>query len=141
MLAMKLKRTRRGSATLEMALLLPFVLFPLTFGLIEYSWMFLKAQDVSNAVRAGARVAAMAGSTSDDVRATVTSLMTSAKLDQSGYTLTLTPEEVGGAGSGQDVTVEVSIRYANVAIMNAPLAYVPVPEYLRCSVTMAREGP
>src|SRR5687767_843852 len=35
----KMKR-RRGSLTVECALLLP-VLFMLTFGLIEYGWMFL----------------------------------------------------------------------------------------------------
>ena len=46
---------RDGLAVVEMAIVLPLLIL-LTFGMIEYGWLFLRSQEISNAARQGARI-------------------------------------------------------------------------------------
>ena len=126
---------RRGTVTIEAALVFPILLL-LTLALVEYGWMFLKAQQTTNAARNGARIGALAQSTTADAYAAVSSLMDTAGM--SGYSVTCTPEEVGSLPPGETLKVEVTIPYANVALLGTP--FVPVPENLTASVSMAKEG-
>jgi Flp pilus assembly protein TadG len=127
----------RGMAVIEMALLLPLLLI-LTFGMIEYSWMFLKQQNITNTARAGVRIAATADSTNAEVNAQVTSMMNSYGLGSSGYNVNITPGNVATAARGTMITVEITMPYANAQITG--MSIFPVPDTIRAAVTMEKEG-
>ena len=138
---MRTSRFRRGLVVTEAALILPLVLL-LTFAVIEYAWMFLRTQQITNAARSGARVGATADATSADVLLAVQSWMDRASLGSSGYQVSIaTPEDadVGALESGQVLTVQVTVPYANITLTGMPM--VPTPAQLRSSVSMAKEGP
>jgi Flp pilus assembly protein TadG len=124
----------KGLAIVEAALVFP-VLLLLTFGVIHYGWLFLKAQQITNAARHGARVAIRPDATATQVTTEIAILMTDAGI--SGYD----PPTITGIsnGTGELVTVSLSVDIANVALMNTPL--LPSPSTLGASVTMAKEGP
>lgn len=58
-------RNRKGAATVEMALVAPFIFF-LIFGSIEFSRMMMVRQAMTNAVREGCRKAALITSQNDE---------------------------------------------------------------------------
>ena len=126
----------RGIVTVEMALCLPIVIF-LTFALIEYGWLFVKAHQITNAARQGARVAATPDVTAGEAQAAVDAVMTDGGMSGSGYSTSINPGVNGEPGSS--LTVTVSVPYANVDLMGIPL--IPVPANLSASTTMAKEGP
>jgi Flp pilus assembly protein TadG len=130
----------RGAAAVEAALVLPILLL-VTFGAIKYGWLFLRAQQITNAARYGARVAIRADASSTDVTTAIANLMTAAGMGSSGYSVTITL--AGGIPwedleMGNAITVEVSVPGANVDIMNVPL--FPDVGDIGASVTMAKEG-
>jgi Flp pilus assembly protein TadG len=127
----------RGAATIEMALVLPLLMM-LTFGVIEYGWIFLKLQQVTGAARHAARIGVTADATNGDISNAVTSLMSEAGLGASGYQVTISPGNTAGLAAGQPLNVTVAVPYENVELIGIPL--IPVPPSLRASVTMAKEG-
>ncbi len=129
---------RRGIATIEMALVMPLLLI-LTFGLIEYGWLFLKSQQVTNAARQGARIAARPDADNSLALASVASAMDNAGLAASGYAVTLSPGDVTSPLSGQLLTVSVNVDYENIRLLGLP--FVPMPSTIAASTTMAKEGP
>ena len=56
MLNLSKNKRFRGLATVETAIVLPLLLL-ITFGLLEYGWLFLKMHEITNAARHGARLA------------------------------------------------------------------------------------
>ncbi len=131
------KQTRyRGLAVVEVALVLPLLLL-LTFGAIKYGWLFLKAQQITNAARLGARLAILPNATTDDVLNAIKSLMESAGMDESGYAVTITPGI--DLELGEVLNVKITVPIANIDIMDMPL--FPQGGSLGASVTMAKEGP
>lgn len=137
-----MRRTRslrhEGLATIEMALVLPLLLL-LTFGVIEYAWLFFKFHEVTNAARQGARVGVTPDATNGEVEAAIKTIMTSDGM-ATGYTVSYLPAGgVGGLDTGELLTVSVSIPYSRVTLFGLP--FVPVPTTLRSSTTMAKEGP
>ncbi len=70
----------RGLMLIEAALVF-FLLILLTFGVIEYSWMFMQVQHVTNAARHGVRVGVRAGSTNFDVTSEVGTLSSGVRND------------------------------------------------------------
>ena len=138
MVRMRKTNRRRGAVAVEAALIFPLLIL-LTFGGIKFGWLFLKAQQLTNAARTGARIAILPGVTVDgDVRPAVNSLMTSAGMGGSGYTITVTPDP-SMVESGSAVTVRITVPAANVNIM--PLPGFSDDWNLQGSVTMAKEGP
>ncbi len=121
----------------EVAVVLPLLLV-LILGLLEYGWLLLKAQQITNAARQGARTGARADATAAEVIAAVGDAMSAAGLDSSGYALTLSPADPSALMAGDMLSVDVSVPYANIGL-GVPL--VPVPATLDSLVTMAREGP
>jgi len=130
----------RGVAAVEAALVLPILLL-VSFGAIKYGWLFLRAQQITNAARYGARVAVRADASETDVTTAITNLMTAAGMLDSGYSVTITLED-GVAWDvlemGKAITVEVSVPSANIDIMNVLL--FPSVGNIGASVTMAKEG-
>lgn len=132
------KRTRfpRGMAIVEAAILFP-VLLMLTFGMMEYGWMFLKMQQLNNTAEVAARMAAMPTATNTTVTSEISSLMSSYGMGSSGYTTTFTPSDVSTAVLGATVTVQLNVTYSHVQVIGTSL--VPTPSSLTASVTMVKE--
>lgn len=133
----KTDRRKGGFAIVEAALLFPLLLV-LMFGLIEYSWAFLKVQQLSGAARQGARIGITQPAVNGDVSTAIDTLMAKAGLAGSGYSVTITPADVSTALPGTSLTVEVTLTYANVALTGFPL---PLPTTLSGNITMIKEGP
>lgn len=126
---------RRGAALVEMAIVLVLLLM-ITLGAIEYGWLFLQMQRITNAARHGARVAAALGAT--DLEGT-----TAAQSLVGG----INPAPTCDVTTDWDanlVTAEVSVPTgrgggAGVSLINWNL--LPAPNELRVVVTLAKETP
>ena len=128
---------RRGMALVETAIALPLLLY-LILGLIEYGWMFLKAQEITNAARQGARVGARADAGLADITAAVANAMNVANI--ASYQLDVSPGDVLSLEPGQMLTVTVTVNYADDLDLLGMTALIPGPSTLDTSVTMAKEG-
>ena len=124
----------------EAAIVFPILLM-LTLGALEYGWLFLNAQQVTNAARQGARIAILPyGTAESDAELTVAAMLAAAHLDDDSPTVSVTRVAIPGDPEGRmAVTVAISVPTANLLIVNAPLLF-PTPGTLRATVTMAREG-
>ncbi len=132
------KRSDRGVVTIEMAIALPLLLL-LILGVIEYGWMFLKNQGVTNTARNTARVAARYDVTDAEIQAALTSAIAAAGLSTSGYTMVMNPVDTSVLTPGESLSVTVSVPYANIELIGVP--FLPTPANLTATVTMAKEGP
>jgi len=128
----------QGTTTIEAALIFPLLLL-LTFGVIEYGWLFLKAQQITNAARHGARIAIRPDVESNQVLSYINDLLTNAGIVPADCTIILSPTEVSSAAMGSAVNVYIKAQCANMYIVNA--AFLPKPTQIQASVTMAKEGP
>ena len=106
--------------------------------MIEYGWMFLKAEQITNAARNGARIAIRPGENNTSVAADIDVLMVSAGMGASGYTITFTPSDITSPVLGETLEVQISVPWPNIALMNIPL--LPGPANISASVAMAKEG-
>lgn len=129
-------KEKRGVALLETAIVMLLLIF-ITFGIMEYSWLFHRIQQMNSCARAGARQAVLPDSRPALVRDAVSILTTGYGI--AGYTLTLNPGDIVALGSGELITVTVVVPYDNVKLIDGSL--FPMPDRLRASVTMAKEGP
>jgi Flp pilus assembly protein TadG len=129
---------RRGTTAVELALVLPVMLL-VTFGAIKYGWLFLRAQQITNAARYGARLAIVADATIPDVKARITSLLAAANIVVNSDEITITPPDISTLNVGDAITVEIAIPAARVDIMDVPL-FPKVDGNISASVSMAREG-
>ena len=130
------KASRRGVVLIEAALALPMLLL-LTFGMIEYGWLFLQHQQITHAARRGARVGITIDATTAQVQTAIATYMDSAGLGGSGYAVTIAPADISTLDKGQVLTVSVEVSYENIRL-GMPL--VPLPSDLRSTVRMASEG-
>lgn len=126
----------RGLAAVEAALLLPLVCL-LLFGMIEYGWIFLKAEELNSAAREGARMAIVQGATSAEVIAKCDAMMTDCGLGGSGYTLTLSPTDISSLSPGQALSVSITVPYSNIELIGMPSILVPTT--IGGSTSMAKE--
>lgn len=100
---LKLSKRENGQALVEMALVLP-LFFLLLFGVIEMGRIGYAYITVSNASRAGARVATI-GATDSEINSSVQNAASS--LDPVSLTINITPTQALRL-SGQGVTVQVT---------------------------------
>jgi Flp pilus assembly protein TadG len=128
---------RRGLSLVEAAMVLPLLML-ISLGGIEYGWLFVRAGQLTNATRQGARMAVGADATTQEVQDAVAALMAAADMGESGYTVAIAPADIGAAATGEILTVTVSVPYENVGI---GMAMFPTPATLSSSVSMAKEGP
>lgn len=127
---------QRGTEIVEAAIILPLLLM-VVLGAIEYGWLFLNAQQITNAARHGARIAILPHDTAvSEATAAITSLLSKAGLADNSPDVTITPEMVDGHPC---MTVRITVSTAGLAIVNAP-SLIPIPATLGCTVTMAKEG-
>ena len=140
MARMTSRTPRRGIETVEAALVFPFLLI-ITFGIVEYGWLFLKEHQLTNVTRQAARLAAMPDATAASVNAVITTMMQNAKI--SGYQTTYSPDISNPkvtATAGQPITVTIRVPYVhNLSLTNVTL--IPLPGTLQAQVAMNKEGP
>lgn len=121
-------RRQRGTATVEMAIVLTLLMM-VTVGTIEYGWMFVNLQRITNAARQGARVAAVSGATDADGRNTIDALLSG---------MPVSSRTVGPSASDPNaVTATVVVDTSAIGLVNCSL--IPMPAQLQAAVTMAKE--
>jgi Flp pilus assembly protein TadG len=137
----KQKKNPGGTATVEMAIVFPLLLL-VTLGCLRYGWLFLKAEQITNAARMGARIGVLPDSTVDTVNAEISNLMIAANINPADCTVTITPLDIGALEVGEPLTVRVSVPGSVVDIIPVPLLTELDPESwsLSAEVTMAKEG-
>jgi len=136
----KFRRAHRGTSVVELAVAMTLLLY-VVLGAVEYGFMFLKQEQLTNAARQGARLAATPDATAAAVSSQIDTLMTAYGMPKAtyNYTTTLTPSNIQ-PGTGNTLTVQISVNYKNnLAIVNSSLC--PIPTTLKASVTMEKEGP
>lgn len=126
---------RRGVVTVEAALVFP-ILLALTFGLIEYAWLFLRMETITNAARRGARLAITPDATEAEVRSAVNNMLTNAGIAFSGTDIDVGSLDVN---PGEVITVHIEVDYESLTGIGGPL--LPVPQRIGRSMSMAKEGP
>lgn len=85
----------------------------LSFGVVDYGYAMYLKNTLQGAASIGARGAVVSGSTNTSVNAAISSYMSGAGLAGSGYTVALTPTDVGTVAAGSTVTVQVSVTWGN----------------------------
>jgi Flp pilus assembly protein TadG len=101
------RRTDRGAATVELALLLPLLLV-LVFGIIDFGRVFNAQVTLSQAAREGARLAALCNSSTPTTCGSVATRTTAAAPNLSGVSVTTTTTCPVGSTSATDAVVTVS---------------------------------
>ncbi len=114
-------KSRRGSATVEMALVAPLV-FMLIFAAIEFGRLLMAIHGMEEAAREGCRVAVLKDSTTNSVTQTVNNRLATFGISQSQ--LTITPNPPGNAEQWDPVSVNISVTYENVS-------WLPTSQYLK----------
>ncbi len=115
----------RGMTTVEAALVFPLLIL-MTFGVIEYGWMFVKAHELANVARQAARTAALPSSAGESPDTVVQTMMQQVGMGSAGYVVTYNPPNYASAASGTLVTVSISVPYANIGLLpNLPLWNTP----------------
>jgi TadE-like protein len=106
----RLRLRRRGTALVEFAVVLPLLLMIL-MGIIEFGWIFMVRQTLTNAAREGCRVAVLKAATADDVALRVREVMTPlGYAEGTVWTFTATP-------IGDEVqTIQVSVPISEISL-------------------------
>jgi len=121
----------RGAAAVELAVVLPLLL-TLVFGIIEFGWVFMVRETLTNSSREGARVAVLQGSTEQDIRDRVAASMNPTGL--STYTVQISRSSPGNPSE----TVKVLIPFADVSLLGGYLG--PTDFNLGATMVMRKEG-
>ena len=85
-----------------------------TFGIIEGGRLMEAQQAVTAAARAGAREAALSGSTTSSTAAAALGALTAAGISTVGIAPTITPSNPAGAAPDTPVSVQVTVPYSSV---------------------------
>ncbi len=132
------KRSERGMALVETAIVILLLLF-VTFGMMEYGWIFHRIQQLNNGAREGVRQAVLPDHTPGDAINAVDQLM--AGFGITGYSVGITPGNTEDLDSGELITVTVSVPLGNVDLTGLFLSQAFLGSTLSTSATMAKEGP
>ncbi|MEZ0265435.1 MAG: TadE/TadG family type IV pilus assembly protein [Phycisphaerae bacterium] len=137
---------RPGGSVLEMALVLPVLLY-LAFGTVEYGYYFYVKHNVQSAAREGARAAIVPSATAGDVTTAVQNVMTAAGLQSTGYTVTVTDTagttlNVTTAAAGTAIKVNVQLTWGSVGVHPLPTALggINTTKLVRGNTVMRKEG-
>ena len=127
---------RRGVAAVELAIV-GSLLFMLLIGLVNYGLIFLRAQEITLAARAGARAAVVVDATNASVNAMIDAIMDKAGIET--YSVDLSPDDVSTVSPGDTVRVQVTVETSNLALIDSNI--LPIPAQLSGAASMAKEGP
>jgi len=123
----------RGAAVVELAVVLPLLL-TIVFGIIEFGWIFMVRETLTNASREGCRVAVLQGSTDQNINNQVAASMAGAGL--TGYTVGITHSTPGNPTE----MVVVKIPYAKVSLLKGYFFGGSTNFNLTATTVMRKEG-
>ncbi|WP_166824716.1 TadE/TadG family type IV pilus assembly protein [Thalassoroseus pseudoceratinae] len=138
--------SRRGTALVEMALVLPIFMM-VTLGIVEFGRAMMVSQLVTNAAREGARQAIIDGSNNANVRSTIETFMQQSANVAAGdlvITITVTPapgntdpaNQVANTSSGDLIQIMIDVPFNKVSFI--PGNYLK-DKHLRGMAAMRRE--
>jgi len=127
-------KRRRGVAAVEFALVAP-VMILLVFGMMDVGRALMVQHLLTNAARDGARAATLDGSTADDVESQVAQYLADSSVR--GATVTVAPNPLDSAGSGDPVTVTARVSFDSVSWL--PSSWYLGGATLQAAVVMRRE--
>jgi Flp pilus assembly protein TadG len=105
-------RNENGQAFVEFALVLP-ILLVLVFGIIQFGILFNNYLTLTDAVRAGARQAAVGRTLPDPIQPAKNRVIAAANdLDPNNLVVTVTPANKNAWVQGGDVTVTATYPYS-----------------------------
>ena len=119
------KNGQRGTAAVEMAIVLVLLLM-VTLGALQYGWLFVNLQKITNAARQGARVACVSGAVPAEGEAIIDTLV--------GSIPSVSRAVTENAGV---VTAVVTVNTDAIGLFDWDR--LPVPDQLRAEVKMAKE--
>ena len=119
--ALGCKSPRRGTTTVEFAMVCPFV-FLFFFASIEFGRLQMAYHGLEGAAREGCRIAMSWKATPADVAQTVTNRLRSFGI--SGQSLTILPSPLSGAREWEPITVRVEVPYSQVS-------WLPTPRFIQ----------
>lgn len=106
------KKRCRAAATVELAVVMPLLL-AILFGIIEYGWVFSVRQAMATASREGARVAALPGSTDEDIETRLAEVLTPLGLTEGKYEVYLTHS----TPENPVEMVELRVKYSDITLL------------------------
>jgi len=127
----------RGNAVIEAALVLP-ILLVLAFGTVEFGYFFYLRHNLQGAAREGVRAAIIASATNSDVNSAVASAMTSYGLQNCGYTVSISPNDVSKTGDGTSIIVTVQCNWGTAGVR--PLGLISSSKVVAGRAVMRKEG-
>jgi Flp pilus assembly protein TadG len=123
-----LRRSERGTALVESAVVIPLLLFVCT-GILEFGRAYQTWQVLTNAAREGARIAVLPGTGDDAVRTRVEEYMTSGALPRAGDAdVDITRNNTISIGAGTATASRVTVNYPFEFMVLQPIARMVVGE-------------
>ena len=122
---------RRAGALVEFAIVAP-MLFTILFGIVEYGYIYMVRQTMTNAAREGCRIGILQSSTEVDVLSVVDTMM--APTAVSNYTTVFTPASVDDPIN----SVAISTTYDDISLL--PGFFSAVIGDISVSCSMREEG-
>jgi len=117
----RIKRSQEGQALVEFALVAP-LLFLILFGIVQFGIAFMNSVALTDAVRAGARKAAVSRSAADPTQSTKNAVLGAANdLDQSKVSITVTSNWQSGSNVTVDATYPYSINLLGIVVASGNL--------------------
>lgn len=134
---------RRGSAVLEMALVLALLL-NLTFGMVEFSYYFYVKNAFENAAREGVRAAMITGGTTTTATTAVTNALAAYNFPASSVTATVTDTsgntlDPSVAAIGTAMRVNVTATWSVVGAGFRPLTLISGSKVVTGTCVMEKE--
>jgi Flp pilus assembly protein TadG len=106
-----LAKNQRGAALIEAAVTIPIILL-ISVAIFEFGRAYQTWQVLTNAAREGARVAIIAGTTQDQVKATVVNYMTIGQLPNASPDQVSVDQNVAlGANTASQVTISYPFEF------------------------------
>jgi Flp pilus assembly protein TadG len=117
----RIKRSQEGQALVEFALVAP-LLFLILFGIVQFGIAFMNSVALTDAVRAGARKAAVSRSAADPTQSTKNAVLGAANdLNQSKVSITVTSNWQSGSNVTVDATYPYSINLLGIVVASGNL--------------------
>jgi len=114
----KSRTARRAAAVVETAVVTP-LLMTMMLGVIEFGWVFMIQQSITNAVREACRVGILPGASDNEIKDRFVEAMNGTGLAVSGDMVTI--EQATGAN--MTVTVRASMPYADVSLLGGSFPF------------------
>lgn len=133
--ARRARRSRRGAAAVEFAIVVP-VFLVMVVAILEFGRLVMVQQIITTASREGARTAILEGSTATDVQSTVNAYLANSSVNQA--TIEISPSSLSSASPGDPITVTISTNFADASWLPAP--WFAGNAVLTASTLMRREG-